>query len=132
MDEYQMKQLQLAYSILKDPQRKQLYDVYGDSYFDLDEELIAKVIDAIFPKEKKRPKLAPSRLRKGKPVLQKLPMSLKNIYIGKTLKIKITRHRACSMCMKQLGCRSCGGVGKITTLIDGEKYQEVCANCEKI
>ena len=29
-------QLKQAYDILKDPSKRKIYDIYGDSYFDLD------------------------------------------------------------------------------------------------
>ena len=109
-----INQLDQAFSILKHTGKRRLYEIYGDSYFDLDDQAVERAIDEVFPFEQeredfKKPKRLVSRLTKGKPILQPLPVNLKDIYKGKTIKVKITRDRACRLCIKIINCKDCQG-----------------------
>lgn len=89
------QKIKTAYRILSDPTKKKIYDHFGDSFFSFNPKAIEKIAESFMFHSSKD---TYSSFKKGKAVLQPLTMSLKDIYYGKEVSVKVTRDRACTNC----------------------------------
>jgi len=145
------KELTAAYEVLSDPQKKEIYDQYGEEglkgggFHASDAESIfaqffggADPFDGFFGgggRRKQRP-------QKGEDIVFQLGVTLTDLYNGKTSKIKITRNAVCSTCagrggMRDNSSRPCGGCkGQGVKIVRRQlgpgmiqQLQQVCDEC---
>lgn len=144
-DEAQFKDISKAYEVLSDPQKRQIYDAYGEAGlegagadaggaqgmnpFDL--------FSHIFGFQ------AGNQQRRGRPVTESarydVQLTLEELYVGTSRRINYERNKICTSCHGQGGknpqvCQRCKGVGYvITTQQFGpmiQQSQSVCGSCQ--
>ena len=158
-DPEKFKEMTVAYEVLCDAQKRELYDQYGEE--GLREGAGGGGMSDIFEmfgmgggggRQKQ------SGPKKGKPVGHQVKVTLKDLYLGKTTKIAVNRDRICSKCEGKGGkagavstCSGCKGRGMRTVMMQlgpgmysqrsgpcdecngqGEKINEKdkCKNCD--
>eukprot|EP00434_Breviolum_minutum_P018538 symbB.v1.2.016351.t1/scaffold1222.1/size194531/25 len=142
-DEAQFKDISKAYEVLSDPQKRQIYDAYGEAGlegagadaggaqgmnpFDL--------FSHIFGFQ------AGNQQRRSRPVTARydVQLTLEELYVGTSRRINYERNKICTSCHGQGGknpqvCQRCKGVGYvITTQQFGpmiQQSQSVCGSCQ--
>ena len=81
-----------AYEILSNPGRKFIYDVFGDAYFEIAPDLLEFQASKLTPENEQRDQAREKQSSKGKDVLQKFSLSLRDLYNGKKLNVTIKRN----------------------------------------
>jgi DnaJ family protein A protein 2 len=126
-NEENFKQINMAYSILSDPDKRNKYDKYGI------EGLNNNSIDGMdwfqdifnFHSQKQK-------INKSKPVIHKLELTLKELYLGKTIKLAITRDAIKGDCIPCNLCNGQGTINKTRQVGMGmfQQFQIPCNNCK--
>lgn len=111
-----------AYDVLKDEEKRELYDSYGKEGVERGgppHSGFGGLFGGLFPQQQKR-----RGPLKGEAVRQKLQVSLEDMYNGATRKIRVTRTRLCKGCdgtgstdkSKVTTCSTCRGEGQVTSI----------------
>jgi len=141
-DPEKFKAISRAYEVLSDPDKRKLYDDYGEEGLDGcgPASNATDIFDLFFGGGGSRRGRAQGK-RKGKDVVSGLKCSLEQIYSGTTRKLAINKDILCPDCDgrggpegAQLDCKDCGGNGvKIQIRQMGPmitQTQSVCSSCE--
>ncbi|XVF79807.1 hypothetical protein PTKIN_Ptkin15bG0019200 [Pterospermum kingtungense] len=148
-DPEKFKELSQAYEVLSDPEKREIYDQYGEDAlkegmggagpshnpFDIFESLFGGGAFGGGGSSRGR------RQRRGEDVVHNLKVSLEDLYNGSTKKLSLSRNALCSKCKGKGSksgassrCYGCQGTGmKITTRQIGlgmiQQMQHVCPEC---
>jgi DnaJ family protein A protein 2 len=145
--EKKFKELAAAYEVLSNPQKREIYDKYGEEglkegFGDTDpSSIFEQLFPGFFPGGGRRRDHGP---RRGEDLVHTLPVTLEQLYNGKTSKLKVDKHVLCSTCEGRgtnkkdeppIKCKACHGQGVrmvIRQLGPGmiTQSQTVCNECE--
>ncbi|CAO3682798.1 unnamed protein product [Rhizopus stolonifer] len=142
----QFKEISHAYEILSDPEKRQMYNQYGEEGLNggpgmggMDaEDLFSQFFGGGFGGGGRR---GPSGPRRGKDMVHALKVSLEDLYNGKTSKLALQKHVLCRKCEGKGGkegavqkCKTCNGQGvRIITRQMGpmiQQMQQPCGDCQ--
>uniref|UniRef100_A0A7S1TPG6 Uncharacterized protein n=1 Tax=Erythrolobus australicus TaxID=1077150 RepID=A0A7S1TPG6_9RHOD len=139
-----------AFEVLSDPEKRQVYDTYGEQalkegagagggFHDANDIFEAMFGGGLFGGGGSRRSRGP---RKSEDVQYPIKVTLTDLYKGKTAKLAITRHRVCAGCKGKgaasadavSSCMECGGKGirvQFRQVGPGmvQQVQSVCASC---
>ena len=123
----QFKEVTVAYETLSDPEKRRLYDKFGEEGLQGDPTPsgFGDIFDLFGMGGRGGGGGGGSRVKKGKSVLKPLKVKLEDVYNGKTAKMQITRDRICETCngkgaSKEGGvktCDACNGRGMRTKMM---------------
>lgn len=137
------KEISHAYEILSDPEKRQLYDQYGEEGLNagggmggMDAEDLFSQLFGGFGGGRRQP----SGPRRGKDMVHALKVSLEDLYNGKTSKLALQKHVLCKTCDGRGGkegsvhkCKTCNGQGiRLITRQMGpmvQQMQQPCGDC---
>lgn len=145
-DEAKFKEINEAYDILRDPEKRDVYDRYGE---DAAKESgqggggggggMADIFDLFGGGGGRR---APQRERRGEDVVHRLKVTLEELYNGGTRKLSLSRNIKCSACSgsctksgRKYTCETCRGQGvtvQLRPLGPGmmQQVQQACNRCK--
>eukprot|EP01025_Chloroclados_australasicus_P054547 TRINITY_DN646_c0_g1_i2.p1 TRINITY_DN646_c0_g1~~TRINITY_DN646_c0_g1_i2.p1 ORF type:complete len:448 (-),score=57.78 TRINITY_DN646_c0_g1_i2:409-1752(-) len=144
-DARKFQEINQAYDILKDPEKRRIYDQYGEDGIregrggggggmDVDD----FINDIIGSGRRGRGR---HRVEKAQDKIQKIKVTLKDLYNGATKQVQLNRQVRCSACGgagtssgRSYSCRSCDGQGvqvRMRPLGPGmiQQIQTVCSTC---
>lgn len=144
--EEKFKEINEAYTILSDPEKKQQYDMFGT----IDGQPgggnpfsgfggFGGGFEDIFNMFGGRGAGSRQQVRPGNTIQMKVPLDIKDIYCGCTKKVKYTRDVRCATCHGDGGtdvkiCPHCGGTGRVVTQqMQGHaifRQESACHHCQ--
>uniref|UniRef100_A0A7S0T5D9 Uncharacterized protein n=1 Tax=Erythrolobus madagascarensis TaxID=708628 RepID=A0A7S0T5D9_9RHOD len=150
-DVEKFQEISHAFEVLSDPEKRQIYDTYGEQalkegagagggFHDANDIFEAMFGGSFFGGGSSRRSRGP---RKSEDVQYPIKVTLEDLYKGKTAKLAITRHRVCTFCKGKgasspdavAPCGECGGKGirvQFRQVGPGmvQQVQSVCSSCQ--
>jgi len=146
--EDRFKQIQNAYAILSDPQKKAAYDQYGHAGVDPSMgggfgqggfggfgDVFEDIFENIFSGG--RGPGRQSRGQQGADLQYNIQLTLEEAAAGKEVEITVPRHGTCKTCQgsgakkgsKPANCETCDGIGQVRIQQGFFSIQQTCPNC---
>ena len=148
--EEQFKKVNEAFSVLSDPQKKQMYDQYGHEGIngaggfggfnasgfgdinDIFSSMFGDVFGGSFGRRGGKP-----RAQRGEDMKLDVTLTLEEAFSGKEIPVSYTRLDNCSACdgtgaapgSSRKTCRSCGGTGTVTYSQGFFSMRQICPDC---
>ena len=148
--EEQFKKVNEAFSVLSDPQKKQMYDQYGhegingaggfggfnaNGFGDINDifgSMFGDIFGGGFSRRGGKP-----RAQRGEDLKLDVTLTLEEAFSGKEVPVEYTRLDNCSECdgtgaapgSARKTCRSCGGTGTVTYSQGFFSMRQVCPDC---
>ncbi len=148
--EEQFKKVNEAFSVLSDPQKKQMYDQYGhegvngaggfggfnaNGFGDINDifgSMFGDIFGGGFNRRGGKP-----RAQRGEDLKLDVTLTLEEAFAGKEMPVEYTRLDNCSACdgsgaapgSARKTCRSCGGTGTVTYAQGFFSMRQVCPDC---
>jgi len=146
---HHFQKMSAAHKILSDPEKRSVYDADGEEGlkdiarkegYGNSEDWEGEEDFDIFDLFSGMGFLSGSNLRKCKPIIQELPISLKNLYSGKKYRINLRVKRECADCegtgsseKRIYTCSFCKGKGYMQKVIEHgslvQRHRQSCSNC---
>ncbi len=148
--ETRFKEINQAYEILKDPQKRAAYDRFGHAAFEQAgagggpqgfgtdfSEFMTDIFDTFFGETRTRQR-GPGGRERGADLRYNLEITLEEAFAGKTAQIKIPTSVACEMChgsgakpgSKARQCQTCGGYGRVRASQGFFSIERTCPTCQ--
>lgn len=150
--EAQFKEINEAYEILKDPQKRSAYDRYGHAAFEQGggmggagfghdfSDFMTDIFDTFFGDTRSgaRQRSGAGGRERGADMRYNLEISLEDAFNGKTETIEIPSSISCEPCSgsgakagsKPCQCRTCGGLGRVRAQQGFFAIERTCPTCE--
>lgn len=147
--EVMFKEVNEAYEVLKDPQKRAAYDRFGHAAFENGgggpgfgndfASSFADIFDDLFGGAMGRGRGGGGQQRgRGSDLRYNMEITLEEAFVGKTAQIKIPTSVACEACngsgakpgTQPKACRTCGGAGKIRHAQGFFTLERTCPTCQ--
>ncbi|STX28105.1 heat shock protein DnaJ, chaperone protein [Legionella beliardensis] len=142
--EEKFKEIQNAYAVLSDSQKRAMYDQYGHAGvnaaggggfggFGGFEEVFGDIFENIFSGGRTRQ----SRAHRGSDLQFNVQLTLEEAAVGKQIEINVPRHTTCQTCSgsgskpgsSPKNCETCNGVGQVRIQQGFFSIQQTCPTC---
>ena len=143
-DPEKFKELQMAYSILSDPEKKEVYDKYGvKGIKEMDQGGHPgggmDIFEQFFGGGGRGGAAKKNAQKKAKAQVKEIGVKLEDVYSGKSFKLSIARKRVCEGCNGLGGanvqvCKPCKGQGAVIKMMQlgpgmYQQVQQPCKDC---
>ncbi|MEP9354951.1 molecular chaperone DnaJ [Xanthobacter sp. KR7-65] len=146
--EVMFKEVNEAYEVLKDPQKRAAYDRFGHAAFENGgggpgfgndfASSFADIFDDLFGGSMGRGRGGGQARGRGSDLRYNMEITLEEAFVGKTAQIKIPTSVACEACSgsgakpgtQPKACRTCGGAGKIRHAQGFFTLERTCPTCQ--
>lgn len=144
--EEKFKEIQKAYAVLSDPQKRAAYDQFGHAGVDPSMrggfggfggfgDVFEDIFENIFSGGRGQGRQ--SRGQRGADLQYNLQLTLEEAAAGKQIEITVPRHAACGAChgsgakpgSNPKNCETCGGVGQVRIQQGFFSIQQTCPGC---
>lgn len=142
--EEKFKEIQKAYAVLSDPQKKSAYDNFGHAGVDASAQgghgfggfgdVFEDIFENIFSQGRGR---SQQRGQRGADLQYNVQLTLEEAAFGKQVEITVPRQAACGEChgsgakkgSKPKNCETCGGIGQVRIQQGFFSIQQTCPHC---
>ncbi|MGD9915257.1 MAG: molecular chaperone DnaJ [Rhizobiaceae bacterium] len=147
--EHRFKEINEAYEVLKDPQKRAAYDRFGHAAFEQGGGAgfgqggfggggFSDIFEDIFGDMMGRQRRSANGRERGADLRYNMEISLEEAYAGKTAQIRVPASIACSECSgsgakpgtQPVTCATCGGHGKVRSTQGFFSIERTCPTCQ--
>lgn len=147
--EEKFKEIQKAYAVLSDKQKRALYDQYGHAGvegaggsgaggFGGFGDVFEDIFENIFSGARGQSSSRQSRGQRGSDLQFNVQLTLEEAALGKEIEITVPRHGSCTVCdgsgakkgTKPKNCETCNGIGQVRIQQGFFSIQQPCPTCQ--